>query len=290
VEGRVTLWEQRTKVAGSAAWGKDRLPTYPSLTTGYRTLKERKGAINRKQVLQNGRVFVRLFQAVEELKKLLDGGDDDRLEAFVRSVIRKGRDDKENRQENLPAEGTAGVGGTKKRKRGDGGALTPAPQASAPAAPQAPRLTTPEDRAADRPTLDRGEDDDDDLDDDGLAAIEASWDRAADRPTLDRGEDDDDDLDDDGLAAIEASPDRAADCPTLDWGEDDDDDLDDDGLAAIEASPDRAADRQTLDWGEDDDDDEVDWEALDAIEAEHRQGQMSGVAIDVDGTEGTLHD
>ena len=192
----VTLWEQRTKVAGSAAWGKDRLPTYPSLTTGYRTLKERKGAINRKQVLQNGRVFVRLFQAVEKLKKLLDGGDDDRLEAFVRSVIREGRDDKENRQENLPAEGTAGVGGTKKRKRGDGGALTPAPQASAPAAPQAPRTTTP--------------------------------------------------------------PDRAADCPTLDWGEDDDD--------------------------------EVDWKAVDAIEAEHRQGQMSGVAIDVDGTEGTLHD
>ncbi|MCP4741259.1 MAG: hypothetical protein GY871_03375, partial [Actinomycetales bacterium] len=84
----VTLWEQRTKVAGSAAWGKDRLPTYPSLTTGYRTLKEREGAINRKQVLQDGRVFVRLFQAVEKLKKLLDGGDDDRLEAFVRSVIR----------------------------------------------------------------------------------------------------------------------------------------------------------------------------------------------------------
>ena len=102
----------------------------------------------------------------------------------------------------------------------------------------------------------------------------------------------DDDLDDDGLAAIEAPPDRAADCPTLDWGEDDDDDLDDDGLAAIEASRDRAADRQTLDWGEDDDDDddEVDWEALDAIEAKYRQGQMSGVAIDVDGREGTLHD
>ena len=125
----------------------------------------------------------------------------------MRSVIREGRDDKENRQENLPAEGGAGAAGTKKRKRGHGGALavfavdpleatTPAPQASAPAAPQAPRTTTP--------------------------------------------------------------PDRAADCPTLDWGEDDDD--------------------------------EVDWKAVDAIEAEHRQGQMSGVAIDVDGTEGTLHD
>ena len=44
-----------------------------------------------------------------------------------------------------------------------------------------------------------------------------------------------------------------------------------------------------MDWGEDDDD-EVDWEALAAFEAEHLQGQMSGVAIDVDGTEGTLHD
>lgn len=135
----VTLWEQRTKVAGSRAWGKDGLPTYPSLTNGYKT---REGAlINRKQVLQNGRVFVRLFQAVEKLKELLDGGDDARLEAFVRSVIREGRDDKENRQENLPAEGAAGVGGTKKRKRGHGGGLavfvvdppaatTPAPQAS----------------------------------------------------------------------------------------------------------------------------------------------------------------
>ncbi|MCP4892282.1 MAG: hypothetical protein GY911_00500, partial [Actinomycetales bacterium] len=242
----VTLWEQHAKVAGSAAWDEDGLPTYPSLTTGYRN----RGAINRKQVLQDGRVFVRLFQAVEKLKKLLDGGDDDRLEAFVRSVIREGRDDKENRQENLPAEGTAGVGGTKKRKRGHGGALTPAPQASAPQAPQAPRTTTPEDRAADRPTLDRGEDDDDDLDDDDLAAIEASRDRAADRMTVDSGEEDDDDLDEDDLAAIEASRDRAADRMTVDWGEEDDDDLDEDDLAAIEASRDRAADHMTVDWGE----------------------------------------
>ncbi len=73
----------------------------------------------------------------------------------------------------------------------------------------------------------------------------------------------------------------------MDRGEDDDDDLDDDGLAAIEASRDRAADHMTVDWGEED---EVDWEALDAIEAKYRQGQMSGVAIDVDGREGTLHD
>ena len=83
------------------------------------------------------------------------------------------------------------------------------------------------------------------------------------------------------------SADRAADRMTLDSGEDDDDDLDEDDLAAIEASRDRAADHMTVDWGEED---EVDWEALDAIEAKYRQGQMSGVAIDADGTEGTLHD
>jgi hypothetical protein len=178
----VTLWEQHAKVAGSAAWDEDGLPTYPSLTDGYRN----RGAINRKQVLQDGQVFVRLFRAVEELKKLLDGGDDDRLEDFVRSVIREGRDDEENRQENLPAEGAAGVGGTKKRKRGHGGALpvfvvdppaatTPAPQAStsrvpqapqAPAAPQAPRTTTP----ADRTKVDWGEDDEVDLE--ALVAID----------------------------------------------------------------------------------------------------------------------
>ena len=82
----VTLWEQHAKVVGSAAWDEDGLPTYPPLTTGYRN----GGAINRKKVLQNGQVFVRLFRAVEELKKLLDGGNDDRLAAFVRSVIREG--------------------------------------------------------------------------------------------------------------------------------------------------------------------------------------------------------
>jgi hypothetical protein len=182
----VTLWEQRVKVAGSAAWGKDGLPTHPSLTNGYRT---RKGALTtRKDVLEDGRVFVRLFQAVGELKKLLDGGDDERLEGFVRSVIREGHDDKENRQENLPAEEAAGVGGTNKRKRG------------------------------------------------------------------------------------------------LDWGEEDEDDeVDWDALFAIEAS-------REVDWGEEDEDDEVDWEAVEAFVAEHLQGQMSGVAIDVDGMEGTLHD
>jgi hypothetical protein len=63
-----------------------------------------------------------------------------------------------------------------------------------------------------------------------------------------------------------------ADRTKVDWGEDDDD-LDDDDLEAL-----------PVDWGEDD---EVDWEALFEAEAEHLQGQMSGVAIDVDGTEGT---
>jgi len=81
-----------------------------------------------------------------------------------------------------------------------------------------------------------------------------------------------------------------ADRTKVDRGEDDDD-LDD--LEALPVSEAALFERQisgvpppTVDWGEEDD--EVDWEAL--FEAEHLQGQMSGVAIDVDGTEGTLHD
>jgi hypothetical protein len=70
-----------------------------------------------------------------------------------------------------------------------------------------------------------------------------------------------------------------------DWA---DDEVDWDFVAAIEASRDRAAGRMTVegDWW----DDEVDWGDVEAIEAEHLQGRMPGVAIDVDGMEGTLHD